>query len=184
MIYPNPTKFEEVMPEPNRQWAPFFMLSAQDHGLPAELVGAICWRESRGGSVLTPRGPEGTGDGGHGLGLMQIDGRYHQQFVAKIDPVTKKPLWKRPAANIAYGTQVLATGIRLFQESLEGGIACYNASPKRVMLALKEGVSVDTVTTNNPTPYVGEVLGYALKWHHINVDPVECRCILCAHSLT
>lgn len=165
------------MPRANRVWAPYFVGSGRAFRVPAEIVGAVCWRESRGGALLIPPGASGTGDGGHGHGLMQIDDRYHAAFLAQTDGFGKL-LWQKPADNIGYGAGVLADKLAAFPDSLEGGIAAYNASAERVALALKNGRHPDAVTTRND--YVAEVLGEAASWHRSLVhDPSECRCRLC-----
>jgi len=46
--------------------------AAQQFALPPALLAAIASRESRGGNVLSP---DGTGDNGHGFGVMQVDDR-------------------------------------------------------------------------------------------------------------
>jgi LysM repeat protein/peptidoglycan hydrolase-like protein with peptidoglycan-binding domain len=49
-----------------------FNEAARRHGLPPALLAAIASRESRGGVILAK---DGTGDNGHGFGLMQVDNR-------------------------------------------------------------------------------------------------------------
>lgn len=49
-----------------------FNAAGQRLGMPPALLAAIASRESRGGNVLAA---DGTGDNGHGFGLMQVDDR-------------------------------------------------------------------------------------------------------------
>jgi LysM repeat protein len=49
-----------------------FVAAGKKFGLPPALLAAIASRESRGGNVLAA---DGTGDGGHGFGIMQVDDR-------------------------------------------------------------------------------------------------------------
>jgi soluble lytic murein transglycosylase-like protein len=178
VMVPDPEELAQVMPRANRLWAPYFVGAGRIYRVPAELVAAVCWRESRGGDALRPRGPSGFGDNGHGRGLMQIDDRSHACFLAETDD-HGKPLWQYPSHNIDYATrEVLAKGLAAFPDSLEGGIAAYNARADRVQMALKNGRHPDSVTTGGD--YVAEVLGNALTWHRTIIhDPSECRCRLC-----
>jgi len=65
--------------------------------LRASVAVAIIWaigsRESRWGLALSPPTPAGTGDYGHGRGLMQIDDRWHPEFIGSGG-------WQDPQANI------------------------------------------------------------------------------------
>lgn len=122
------------------QWMPYARAAHLMWGLDEFLILAIIARESGGGEFLHPRGPGGKGDGGNGHGLMQIDGRYHSTFIAALGP-DGKPLWQKPAFNIAYGAELLHTNLHMFDgigcNPLLPAIACYNASPKRVRAALR-----------------------------------------------
>jgi hypothetical protein len=64
------------------QWAVEIHFAAALYRLDPLVLAAIVERESRGGEALSPPGPAGVGDGGHGRGLMQIDDRWHGLFVS------------------------------------------------------------------------------------------------------
>ena len=177
MLFPEPDALALQMPKGNRPWASYFVTYAIEVRVPAELIAAHCWRESRGGFMLTPKGPEGTGDNGHGRGLMQIDDRYHKEFIALVDP-NGFPLWQKPEHNIAYGANLIANNLCDWPESLPAAVARYNASAARVSMALKRGDHPDSVTTGGD--YVAEVLTNAQSWHAaLAKEPGKCRCCLC-----
>lgn len=129
--------------------------------LDAAVVAGIGSRESAWGRLLTPRGPGGTGDGGHGRGLMQIDDRYHQGFIAS-------GRWSNPKDNIDYAIdQVLANYYSYLdqntaldgRELLRGAIAAYNSGLSNVTRALSQGLDVDHYTTGQD--YSWDVLNRA-----------------------
>jgi Bacterial SH3 domain/Transglycosylase SLT domain len=114
--------------------------------LKPSILAAIGSRESAWGLVLAA---DGTGDGGHGRGIMQIDDRYHQDFINNND-------WRNPGVNIKYAVDnVLAdyysylsrnTSLKGF-DLLRGAIASYNAGPQNVVDAVNAGLDVDAYTT-------------------------------------
>src|SRR4051812_32892658 len=92
------------------------MLLAAAHrtGVDVYLLAAICDRESLGGYALTPTGPSGTGDHGHGLGLLQIDARFHPEFaLQKLSDGTFA--WQDPQMNINKGAEILEVALRHFE---------------------------------------------------------------------
>lgn len=101
------------------------------------LVAAVIDRESAAGKALAP---DGTGDHGHGLGLMQIDARYHSAWAAAND-------WRDPLTNIRKGCEILKAALANFPKNLQAGVCCYNASPGRVRTAVFQGKSPDVATT-------------------------------------
>ncbi|GEM_PF-1834709 len=129
--------------------------------LDASVVAGIGSRESGWGRFLSPRGPSGTGDGGHGRGLMQIDDRYHQSFIGS-------GRWSNPKDNIDYAVdQVLANYYSHLdrntalegRELLRGAIAAYNSGLSSVTRAISQGRDVDYYTTGQD--YSWDVLNRA-----------------------
>jgi len=114
------------------------------------LLVAIMDRESYCGLLLKPPGPRGTGDNGHGRGLMQIDDRFHPDFCADIE------VWGDPFQNTLYGATLLRTYIRSIGTDVQG-IAAYNAGPNRVV---KSGYTLveDLDTLTEGGNYVSDVL--------------------------
>lgn len=160
------------MPLPSRirQWWPQIHEAAAMTGVDAYVIAAIMDRESMGGYALTPVGPSGTGDHGHGLGLLQIDSRYHQDFAIRTLPDGRNA-WEDAQLNVLYGANILATLLKRFERyeraQLPAAIAGYNADPVRVEAALDhltypcsyeaQVEACDTVTTH--CDYVSDVLG-------------------------
>lgn len=135
--------------------------------LKPSIVAGIGSRESAWGLALSPRGPGGTGDQGHGRGLMQIDDRYHKEFISS-------GLWRNPQENIRYAIdQVLArnydhlsrnTNLRGI-DLLRGAIAAYNSGLTSVKNAIAQGLDVDHYTTGQD--YAWDVLNRA-GWFQSN----------------
>ena len=115
----------------------YFEGSAKRYGIPLALLLAIASRESRMGLALSP---DGTGDGGNGIGIMQIDRRYHPEFTGRHSPFDHQ-------ANIAYGAQYLAGLLQEFDGNTSQAVAAYNGGPSRVRTAIFAGLSPDSVTT-------------------------------------
>lgn len=122
-------------------------------------------RESRWGDALSPRGPAGKGDHGHGRGLLQIDDRFHE--------FARTGRWADPYSNIHYGVGVL---ISYYEEidhksHLEGAsliraaIAAYNCGVGNVLTAIKHGADLDHFTTGRN--YSIDVLARA-NWFRLN----------------
>lgn len=61
---------------------------------------ALILRESGAGEFLTPKGPGGTGDGGHGHGLCQIDDRTWGPWLRAND-------WQKPLVSFRQGCLIL-----------------------------------------------------------------------------
>lgn len=122
------------------------------------VLAAILERESLGGDALTPPGPRGTGDGGHGRGLMQIDDRWHGPFVAT-------GLWREPPFALLYAARLLRQALDALGGEYGPAIGAYNAGTARVrgLLATLPATAsvqqridvIDQVTTQH---YVAGVL--------------------------
>lgn len=120
---------------------------AAQYGIPPAVIAGIGSRESHWGLALTPPTPAGTGDGGHGRGLMQVDDRWHVAFI-------QSGKWTDPNENIIYGAAVLKSSIAFFEKkgvkgftALQGGVAGYNCGPSRAWAGYTEGYGVDYYTT-------------------------------------
>lgn len=114
-----------VWPARLSQWRSEIENAALITGLAPELIAAIMDRESFGGLYLVPPGPTGTGDNGHGHGLLQIDDRTWPDFCADV------ATWGNPEANILFGAKLLESYISELG-SVPAGVAAYNAGPGRV----------------------------------------------------
>lgn len=120
-------------------------------------VFAAMGRESGFGKYLTPSGPAGTGDQGHGRGLMQIDDRRHpgdlldQDGNANADWVKLTrgdgvPLWQLPGENISRGVWQLSLALKLLG-NLPAAICAYNAGVPRAREVL-DAVAGSVVSTD------------------------------------
>jgi hypothetical protein len=131
------------------------------------VIAGIGSRESHWGRLLSPAGPSGTGDLGHGRGLMQIDDRFHIPFI-------NSGKWRDPRENIQYGiNEVLAKNYDYLDrntnlqgiELLRGALASYNAGLGNVLDAVSQGLDVDYYTTGQD--YSADVLMRA-GWFQLN----------------
>jgi hypothetical protein len=147
--------------------------AAQKHGIPAEYICGVGSRESLWGLALRPKGPAGTGDWaprngrmppdglGWGRGLMQIDYASH--------PFAQTGDWRDPAANIAYGGDILGQNYDYFRRArypgvdpLRAAIAAYNCGIGNVEHAIHAGEDVDARTTGRN--YSQDVLRRAARF--------------------
>lgn len=114
-----------------------FQQASQRYNIPVALLLAIASRESGMGLALDANW---TGDNGNGIGIMQIDRRYHPEFTSQTTNNDHQ-------ANITYGAKFLSGLIRQFPGNRPAAIAAYNAGAGRVRSALAAGLSPDAVTT-------------------------------------
>jgi soluble lytic murein transglycosylase-like protein len=156
------------------KYVPIINQVSNETGVPASIIAAIMWRESMFGLALTPPGPTGTGDGGHGRGLMQIDDRYWTNWLAQND-------WTDPYTNIKQGALIWQQKRNFFMSQGSGTVnitagqaaklnavsgpypdprpiyddaalnqaatAAYNAGEGGVLAALAAGMDPDLMTT-------------------------------------
>ncbi|MFH5883976.1 transglycosylase SLT domain-containing protein [Halalkalibaculum sp. DA3122] len=116
---------------------PYFTEASKRYGLPLVLLLAVASRESRMGLALSA---DGTGDHGNGIGIMQIDRRYHPGFTENHSPFDHQ-------ANIDYGAEYLAKLLQEFNGNTAWAVAAYNAGPNKVRTATYAGLPPDAVTT-------------------------------------
>src|SRR6056297_1522540 len=125
----------------------YFHDASVNHGVPVALLLAIASRESNMGLALDANF---AGDNGNGIGIMQIDRRYHSGF-------TGRHAGSDHQANINYGAEFLSGLIRQFPEDRPAAVAAYNAGASRVRSALAAGLTPDAVTTGRD--YSSDVMG-------------------------
>lgn len=122
---------------------------AAKYNIPPSILAGLGSRESHWGLALTPPGPGGTGDGGHGRGLLQIDDRWHVPFI-------ESGKWADGRENIIYGGAVLKTCMDYFVKQagwemsfnlIKAGVAGYNCGPRRAWDGYRLGYGVDYYTT-------------------------------------
>ena len=110
---------------------------ASETGLDRNLLLAIASRESGMGKKLDANW---LGDNGNGIGLMQIDRRYHKDFAASYAP-------NNHLANIRYSAEFLQSNLRKFPGNLHAAIAAYNTGADSVNEALRLKLDPDLYTT-------------------------------------
>lgn len=150
--------FTAALPSEARQYEDVIRRVATETGIDPLLLAAIGQYESRWGEALSPPGPSGTGDAGHGHGIMQIDDRTWGSWLASNQ-------WWDPYTNVRKGAEIyLASEAYFVQKGLEGlalvkaALAGYNAGPGRVWAAVQAGKDPDTVTYRQK--YGSTVLAY------------------------
>jgi len=124
----------------------YFHDASVNHGVPVALLLAIASRESNMGLALDANF---AGDNGNGIGIMQIDRRYHSGF-------TNRHAGSDHQANINYGAEFLSGLIRQFPGDRQAAVAAYNAGASRVRSARAAGLPPDAVTTGRD--YSSDVL--------------------------
>jgi Putative peptidoglycan binding domain/Transglycosylase SLT domain len=148
--YPQGQFSDEVNEINSRGYEALIKSLASKFGLPAAIIAGIGSRESNWGLALVPQGPTGTGDGGHGRGLMQIDDGAFPAWIAT-------GRWTDAHDNIQKGCEVLADNFDFFNNKLgnagslvqQAAIAAYNAGGGRVLQDILNGFSPDQSTAGH-----------------------------------
>jgi len=135
-------RFLRALPPEGKPYGELIWRAARRQRIAPALLAAVIAHESGFGLYLSPRGPRGKGDGGHGHGLSQIDDRTWGAWLATHD-------WGDPAVNLDKGAEILAASLRAFPGKPTAGIAAYNAGPKNVQRALEAGKPPGSVTTHD-----------------------------------
>lgn len=149
---------ERLLPPRIARWRRELAAASLATGVDPVLLAAIMDRETNGGDAkgYEPRGsPAGTGDGGHGRGLMQIDDRAHAAFCSG-------DLWRRSDFNVLYGAHVLKEALYAFSGRELPALCAYNAGAVRVRRAMGAGRTPDSVTTGGD--YGTDVLSRRDVW--------------------
>jgi hypothetical protein len=129
-------------------------------------------RESNFGAFLSPRGPNGLGDYGHGHGLGQVDDRWNDDepewSQKRMDHLASGD-WTDPERHLLFCAQLLAHCFdELGAENLDGderlraAAASYNAGVPAVSAAIANGGDFDRVTTQHN--YGADVLRRATNY--------------------
>jgi peptidoglycan hydrolase-like protein with peptidoglycan-binding domain len=148
--YPaNEPALTRQLAELNNKYAGHVREVSKVYRLPACVIAGIGSRESAWALGLTPPSPDGTGDHGHGRGLLQVDDRWHTAF-------TDSGKWADPRENLIYGAALLRSFIDYFVKAgiaentmlcMQGAVASYNAGPRRTLEAVQQNLGVDFYTT-------------------------------------
>lgn len=114
-----------------------FLKASKRYGVPVSLLIAIASRESGAGLNLDENY---TGDNGNGIGIMQIDKRYHPEFVSANENSDHE-------ANIDYGARFLSGLIDRFNGNITQAVSAYNAGEGNVRRAMGTALHPDRFTT-------------------------------------
>jgi len=156
----NALLFRSVIPGRTVQYTDIILRVSQEEAVSPFLIVAIMERESQSGAALSPAGPGGTGDAGHGRGLMQIDDRSFgpdETGKGSGDGWLGRNNWRDPYVNIKKGVQILKGKLSYIrgrvpglpeQALLAAAVAAYNAGEGTVVKALQAGQSPDSHTAN------------------------------------
>lgn len=152
--------FAAAIPAEAQPYADVILRVSREKGVDPFIIVAIGMRESRWGTRLSPPGPGGTGDGGHGRGIMQIDDRSFGVWLLTNN-------WTDPYTNVAKGTDILKAKMAYVQshsnltgaDLLEAAIAAYNTGEGNVVKSINAGMPPDTTTTGGD--YSADVIAKA-----------------------
>jgi transglycosylase-like protein with SLT domain len=125
----NSEMFNLSIPSVARPYADVIRQVAFEQGIDPFVITALGMRESQWGALLSPRGPSGTGDAGHGRGLMQIDDRTWGAWLDSND-------WTDPYTNVTKGaliflghlSQAISRGLS-GDAATQAAIGAYNRGP-------------------------------------------------------
>lgn len=114
-----------------------FNIASWRTGVDRNLLLAVASRESNMGMTL-----DGNylGDSGYGMGLMQVDRRYHPQFAATVHPGEHSKV-------VLKGAQILKEELNRFNGNKYAALAAYNTGAGDVQYALQTGTDPDLFTT-------------------------------------
>jgi soluble lytic murein transglycosylase-like protein len=118
---------------------PAFDAAAVATGIDRNLLLAVASRESNMGLGLDANW---LGDGGAGMGLMQVDRNAHPGFAARHNPRNNRE-------NVLKGAQILKAEINRYGGNLNYALPAYNAGSGNVNKALGRGLSPDAYTTGD-----------------------------------
>ena len=123
-----------------------FNTAAFRYGIERNLLLAVASRESHMGRLLDANY---LGDHGNGMGIMQIDRRYHPEFAMQIHPGDH-------TANIQKGAEILREELNRFNGDVYAALAAYNSGAGNVQRAIRYGLDPDYYTTGKD--YAKDVL--------------------------
>ena len=144
------TAFAQAIPPEARPYAAIYLQAAKERSLDPHLLVAIAMRESRSGQALSPPGPAGKGDYGHGHGIMQIDDR-------SFGPWLRANPWQDSLTNIRKGADIFKVKVKFLQSReqvpglAEGGLVTVSSA-----VAQKLGVTMGKFS--DPRPLTGDLL--------------------------
>ncbi len=141
--------FEAVISDAAAQYSDVILRVAGEKDVDPFLIVALGERETHWGTGAGyyPAGsPAGTGDNGHGRGLMQIDDRTWASWINSHN-------WGDPYTNISKGVEILKANLAYFAGKgitddlqLRAALAAYNHGPGNVWNNIQNNRDVDSGT--------------------------------------
>lgn len=114
----NELYFRYAISDQAADYADLILQVAKETGVDPFILAALGDRESRWGDALSPKGPSGTGDVGHGRGLLQIDDRSFgpdERGVGSGNGWLGSHDWRDPYTNVRKGADILKGKLAFFQ---------------------------------------------------------------------
>jgi len=145
--------FQASLSNEAQPYSDLILQVAREQNVDPFLIYALGQRESRWGAALSPPGPAGTGDYGHGRGIMQIDDRSWGDWLNSND-------WGDAYTNVSKGAEILKAKIAFFAgKSAVSGLTDGSTVSVSANQAAKRGVSPGSYP--DPRPLSGEALTQA-----------------------
>ena len=154
--------FKASLPDDAADYSDLILQVSKEQGTNPFLLYAIGHRESGWGTTVSPRGPTGTGDNGHGRGLMQIDDTNFgpdANGVGKGNGWLAANDWTDPYTNVTKGAQVLNAALSFFS-----GNASIPGYTDGSMVSITNSANRLGVAAGNypdPRPLAGDALSAA-----------------------
>lgn len=154
--------FSYVIPSAAQPYSDVILQVASEQSIDPLLITALGEQETQWTTAAgySPKGdPRGTGDAGHGHGIMQIDDRTWGDWLASHD-------WGDPYTNITKGVQILKQNLAYFagkgltgSTQLKAALAAYNHGPGNVWANIQANRDIDYGTSQSSVS--GQRLGYS-----------------------
>lgn len=150
--------FLKAFPASAKKLGPIIVRIAKEQSISPFLISAIASRESLFGATLAK---DGTGDKGNGLGIMQLDKRYHAKFAAQLLS-DGTPAWRDAYSNITYAVKyVLKPALGFFSvggENVQVSALRVGTIRTRMKEAKKEIPELVAGVYKDPRPLTGKNL--------------------------
>ena len=143
--------FKAALPTAAQKYGDEILQASREYNVSPALTYALGDRESGWGVYLSPKNdPGGTGDSGHGHGLMQIDDKTWGDWLSQND-------WTDPLTNIRKGLDIFTTQMQTISDAYGGkidpgvlarmAIVAYNHGVSGALKNAENGADYDTGTT-------------------------------------
>ena len=154
--------FKATLSDDASPYSDLILQVAKEQGVDPFILYALGERESRWGEALSPAGPTGTGDSGHGRGIMQIDDRSFgpdANGVGKGNGWLGQNDWTDPYTNLTQGAIILNQALKFF--SSNAPIKGYTDGTNVSITSSASKLGVSPGTYPDPRPLSGDALSAA-----------------------